>query len=219
MKKRKKSLLPEKLIDISGQKALHDYMESLEGKSSYSEFPELKSNPFISLLSDELQIRWVKKGKNGEVVSALTNYINTDTGEIEKLQSLEGGKMFYQKKVVDSNTYTKIYNKTLKEMFSLSSTALKLFGYFISQIDFKDKESMIYMDLDDAMVFCEYDESSRSMIYKGLTELIQKGFLCKTVRPWTFYMNPKFVHNGDRVSIWQEYEIDTKDKIDNMIEV
>ena len=64
---------------------------------------------------------------------------------------------------------------------------------------------MIYMSLDDAIAFCEYEESSRPLIYKGLTELILKGFICKTNRPWTFYINPKYAHNGDRVLMFQEY--------------
>lgn len=203
---------------VNGYNELHDYLESLEGKKNYSEFPEMKSNPFVCLLSDELHVEWVKLGKNGNVSSAITDYVNTVTGEVSEIKSIEGGKIFYKKKIVDSSTYTKIYNKNIKEMFSLSSTALKLFGYFMSQIDFRDKEGMIYMSLEDAIAFCDYEDSSRSMIYKGLSELILKGFICKTVRPWTFYLNPKYVHNGDRIGIFEEYIKESEETIKDMLE-
>lgn len=189
----------------NGHKELASYMEKLEGKKNYSELPEMNSNPFICLLNDEFEFKSVKVGRSGTVTSVLSDYVNTDTGEVSKVSAVSGGKVFYDKRYVDSNTFTKLYKKNMKEMFSLSSTALKLFGYFIEQIDFKDKDGMIYMDLQEGMDFCEYGENSRSLIYRGLVELVQKGFICKTNRPWTFFVNPKYVHNGDRIAIFKEY--------------
>lgn len=189
---------------INGQIELHNYLEQIEGKKNYSEFPEMHHNPFICLLNDDLHLKWVKKGTNGNIKSSVSNYVNEDTGEISKIMS-KTGTVFIEAKYVDKDEFTKVYKKNLKEMFSLSSTALKLFGYFIGEVNHKDKEGMVYMSLQDGMDFCEYGENSRSLVYRGLTELIQKGFICKTERPWTFFVNPKYIHNGDRIAIFKEY--------------
>ena len=205
MKNDKKQELPKTENVINDENDLHNYLESLEGKKNYSDFPELKKNPFLCLLNDELSIKLTKIGSNGNVTTSISNHIDESTGEISEVISIEGGTAFYKKKIVDDNNYIKVFKKNLKEMFELSNSALKLFHYFMEQMDFKDREGMIYMSLEDAIAFCEYEESSRPLIYKGLTELILKGFICKTNRPWTFYLNPKYAHNGDRVLMFQEY--------------
>jgi hypothetical protein len=202
MKRKDVTQVPSNVVN--GQKELHEYLESLEGKKNYSDFPEMQHNPFICLLNDELHLEWSKKGVDGNITTSISSYVNQDTGESSVLKSTRG-TIFSEQKYVDSNTYTKIYNKNLREMFSLSSGALKLFGYFMSQLNFRDTEGMIYMDLDDAIMFCDYGENSRSVIYRGLTDLILRGFICKTNRPWTFYINPKYVHNGDRIAVFKEY--------------
>ena len=207
-----KSVVPDNVM--KDQVDLHNYFEQIEGKKNYSDFPEMSHNPFICLLNDDLQLRLVKKGYSGDVSSAISTYVNEDTGERTQIKESKGGSVFSEFKYVDPNEFTKIYKKNLKEMFSLSSTALKLFGYFIGQLDHKDRDGMVYMSLQDGIDFCEYGDNSKSLVYRGLIELILKGFICKTNRPWAFYVNPKYIHNGDRIAVFKEY-IMTPIKSDN----
>lgn len=201
MKNKNESGLPDNVV--SGQVELHKYMESVHNKKNYADFPEMNHNPFLCLLADDLSHKWVRKGNSGITSTSVSRYTCSDSGEEVALRKKSGGILFEEEKYVDDAEFTKVFKNQLRHMFSLSSTALKLFGYFLGELDHKDNNGMVYMSMQDGMTFCEY--TSRGIVYKGLTELIQKGFICKTDRPWTFYVNPKYAFNGDRVAMFTQF--------------
>lgn len=186
------------------QKALLVYMAKIQDKKNYADFPELDHNPFICSLSDDIAFKKINKGI--EYGKSVTRYANMETGNISTAKT---GIMFAERKLVDSGKFTKVYANRLKDVFELSSTALKLFGYFITEFNFKNDQDIVYMNMQEGMEFCGY--TSRSMVYRGLSELIIRGFICKTSRPWMFFVNPNYAFNGDRIRVFTEYVLDTSD--------
>lgn len=174
------------------------YLNQIQGINSYSEFPEMPDNPFICLLSDVVSTKWKSKGFINGVGRG--EMVNKTTGEIEPLS---GNMIFGKTQELDSNQFTKLYNAQLKILFNLGHPALKVYGYFIKEMQDKKDNMDVYFGLQDCMDFCMYD--SKTMIYRGLTELILKGFICKTTRPWVFYVNPLYAFNGNRITVYQEY--------------
>lgn len=172
------------------------YYDALEGKTKYSQLPEMTHNPFLCNIIEDIKPVFVRYSKSDEIIQA----VGVDNQE---MITLKQEKVFKRSHYVDRAKYTKVYTRYLSDMFSLSSTGLKLFGYFISEMEFNDDSDMVYMNVEDGMKFCGY--SSKAMIYRGLFELILKGFICKTNKLFMFYVNPKYAFKGDRCTVIDEY--------------
>lgn len=175
---------------------LQRYLDALEGKTRYSDLPEMAHNPFVCNIIDDLSAVSVRFNNKTDIIQATP----VDTQE---LITFEHENVFKRRYYVDKAKYAKVYMRNLKDMFMLTGTALKLFGYFISAMDLNKNSDMVYMNLHDGMKFCDY--SSKAMIYRGLFELILKGFICKTDKLFMFYVNPKYAFRGDRCSTYTEY--------------
>jgi DNA-binding IclR family transcriptional regulator len=46
----------------------------------------------------------------------------------------------------------------------------------------------------------------KSTFFKGMAELLEKGFLAKSANPNMFFLNPAMMWNGDRFRFVQEYQ-------------
>jgi hypothetical protein len=177
---------------------LDKYLEGIQDINSYSEFPEVINNPFLCSLNNML-----KKGYKAErAVSAIARgtFADPDTGEV---MDVTAPIRFGHAQVVDRNKFVKIYGDNLKNMFSLSGPALKVYGYFISQMVGRPMITEIYFRLQGCMDFTGY--AGRSNIYLGLCELIKAGFIAKTNRPPSFFVNPLYAFNGDVVDTYNRY--------------
>lgn len=182
----------------SDNKDLEEYFEKIKGIDNYAELPGFKDNPFLCLLGSVMKIGWKTKGAENNIASV--NYIDSDTGEVVRASV---NKVFRRKEYVDPSTFSKIFSAQLKEMFSLSHTALKVYGYIIHEMESTNGKDTVSFRINDCLTFCEW--KSRSIMYIGLTELIVKGFICKTDMPWQFFINPIYVFNGNRLIIFNEY--------------
>lgn len=174
------------------------YVESIESAEKFNDFPKLEVNPFMHLLGNVLQKEYKTLGSINGVGNV--EMVDKKTGEI--VQAREN-KVFTRKEFVDSDKFLKIYNSQLKEMFNLSYPALKVYGYFISEMQHTKDDTMIYFHLQDCMDFCDYNV--HGMVYTGLTELIKKLFICKAVRHPMYYINPLYAFNGSRIILYSEY--------------
>ena len=174
------------------------YVESIESAEKFNEFPKLDVNPFMHLLGNVLQKEYKTLGSINGVGNV--EMVDKKTGEI--VQAREN-KVFTRKEFVDSDKFLKIYNSQLKEMFNLSYPALKVYGYFISEMQNTKDDTMIYFHLQDCMDFCDYNV--HGMVYAGLTELIKKLFICKAIRHPMYYINPLYAFNGSRIILYSEY--------------
>ncbi len=177
---------------------LERYFDAIKGIESYDDFPKFKENPFLCLLMDQMKLTWKTKGVLNGIGSV--EYVDKDTGQIV---SASENRVFRRKEYVDSGTFTKMYYSQMKILFSLSGTTIKVFGYFIQQMDESNENGKVYFRLKECMDFLNL--RSRASIYSGLRELITSGFICKTDIPWQFFVNPLYVFKGNRLVIFNEY--------------
>jgi len=189
----------EKTFKVSFDEGLLDkYLEEIQDIKSYSEFPEVNTNPFLCSLNNML-----KKGyKADKSVSAIARgtFADPNTGEV---MNVSAPIRFGHVQVVDRTKFVKVYGDNLRNMFSLSHPALQVYGYIISQMIGKPNMTEVYFRLKDCAEFCGY--SAKSMVYLGLTELIKRGFIAKTDRPPSFFVNPEYAFNGDVVDTYNRY--------------
>lgn len=157
-------------------------------------FDKHTESPFIDDLMeiDVTSRKRILAGKNPNLV------INPSTGEVE------GTQIFAVLEKVDKEKFTKIYEKGMTQMFNLSKSGIKVFGYF-TKIAKPNKGDVIF-EMDSCKEFTEY--KTDKPILKGLAELIANGFIARSKYHYRYYINPTMFFNGSRVAFIKMYQMD-----------
>lgn len=147
-----------------------------------------ETNPLVQARELVMKEKTVKVGSARELV-------DTVTGEVSNVNAI------YQRKVVDSERFAKIYLDGVRHTFGLSKTAQRVFQ-IILQVCEKDTDR-IYLNW---MVAAKYDEKMIERTYhRGLLELLKAGFIAYSDLPNMLWINPHLFFNGDRVKFITEY--------------
>jgi len=128
--------------------------------------------------------------------------INGKSGEIE------GTQVFAVYEKVDSEKFTKIYERGMTQMFNLSKSGIKVLAYFTS-ISKPNKAEVIF-EIDDCKNYTGY--KTEKAILKGISELIENKFIARSRYHFKYYINPMMFFNGSRVAYIKMYEIEEKKK-------
>ena len=145
-------------------------------------------NPLVVPRELVFKERTVKVGSARELV-------DISTGEISNVNAI------YQRKIVDSERFAKIYLDGLAQTFNLSKTALRVFQIILKSCE-RDTDQiylnfMLAVKIDDLMIERTY--------HRGLLELLKAGFIAYSDLPNKFWINPHLFFNGDRVKFITEY--------------
>lgn len=160
-----------------------------EVKLSKRGFERFPKNPLINPQELVFKERTIKVGSARELV-------DRETGEISNVNAI------YQKKIVDSERFAKVYLDGVTKTFDLSSPARKVFSAILKVCE-KDVDS-IYLNF---MVVTEVEdgEISKATFMRGMRELIEKGFIAESIYEHKYWINAHLFFNGDRVRFITEY--------------
>lgn len=193
-----------------------EYLEKVNGITKFSEVPIVNSNPFIEdmALGVTEKVSYRNLGNEKGAVSVVTEA----TGEVNQYDGKTAA--VYRKTTVDNEKFVKLYTGRLRDIFDLTSCAQKVFSYFmllIQESTYRDKDK-VYFSLKDCMDYCGYKQHPQ--VYRGLTELIKRGFIAKTKDTNIFWINGSIIFNGNRLVVIDDYRrtqgIKEKDKgLDN----
>lgn len=159
-----------------------------------TKFEKHKESPFIDELL-EIDVTHRKRLLASKDPSLV---VNPTTGEIE------GTQMFAILEKVDREKFTKVYERGITQMFNLSKSGIKVFGYF-TQIAKPNKDDVIF-EMDNCKDFTEY--KTDKPILKGLAELIENGFIARSKYHYRYYINPTMFFNGNRVAFIKMYQLE-----------
>ena len=194
------------VISPATRKALQDeytqYMFEVEGVVKFGDVPEVSDNPFRYKSIESFEM---KRKVIGAVNGVTSVYIvDKETGKI--VSGATENRVFVKKEYVDNAKFIKIYQHRMKELFNMSHPAIKVMGYFMHEMQKPEyiRMDMIYLDKDACMEFCGY--SVHNMLYKGLMELVKKGFIAKSDKPGYYFVDSNTSFNGNRIVIMEEYE-------------
>lgn len=147
-----------------------------------------ETNPLVNPKELVMKERTVKVGSAREL-------IDTSTGEVSNVNAI------YQRKIVDSERFAKIYLDGLAKTFDLTKTAQRVFQSILKLCE-KDTDS-IWLNF---MTISKCDENlPEATFYRGLKELLEKDFLAYSDIPNKFWINVHLFFNGDRVKFITEY--------------
>ena len=188
-------------------------------------------------LEDTTMKRGVRYDHNPFVKNAITN---TKQG-VKRITDKSGTKMmivsentgeivapagFWQAQEVDKTQFVKLYVNGVKAFKDLTGAGTKVFEILYLRVQEnigKDQILLSFSSVDQKAILI-----SRATFFRGVRELVEKGFIAESTILGVFYLNPDYMWNGDRLAFVKEYrkapsrlqtkQIDTKtiDMFDEM---
>jgi predicted transcriptional regulator len=162
--------------------------------------PKYAINPFIDRLVVKTRGRKVTVARGSSLV-------DLETGEIQGMTEIA------QIVEVDEGQFVKLFTKDLAFWFDLNKSAMRVFGALLATVQ---KES-IGRDL----VFFDHTSDqtkefgmSKQTFYRGVEELIEKGFIARHRSAGWYFINPSMFFNGNRARFVKEYRTKTDQQID-----
>lgn len=176
--------------------------EERKGKGITS-FPTNIENPFLDKMNwtDFMVYKDVRRRRSVENVEV----VDTESGESK-------GPVYYtdlQKELIDSRTYTVVYDKVNAIFKDLSSPELGVLMYIFNAIYLN--QDIVMMNYDDCLRFTGY--KTTAPVYTGLVGLMGKGVIARHFGSAAmFFINPKYFYKGNAVNLYVKYLLDKKSK-------
>jgi hypothetical protein len=167
----------------------HDDALVLRGRTLHESNPSLAGR-FSSRLAST-QIMGTKR----------TYMVSQNTGEILG----EGAFGFVEEREVDSEQFVKVYLDGIKQYAQLSKAGAMLFEYLyyeISGSSAKDRDTVI---LNYRLVQRWKSNLARRTYTRGLSEMLDKEFIFKSLAADMYYVNVRYMFNGDRMVLVKAY--------------
>jgi hypothetical protein len=126
--------------------------------------------------------------------------ITHDTGEIIS----DGTFTFVSEEEVDNERFIKIYLAGIKEHGNLTKAGATLFEFVYYQLSGpagKDRDT-VAMNL---MIVQDWKSMAKATYYRGLNELLERGFIFRTMAADVYFINVRFMFNGDRMIVANSY--------------
>src|SRR5271163_3415061 len=153
--------------------------------------PVYQSNPSIP---SETEIKRSKRAQIGTEMRGLV--VDSGSGEILG----HGGAIAYEWEEVDKERFVKLYLAGLKQAAGLSKAGLAVFETVYKQVRERPGQDTVPLD--------SYSSTLHPVTYRrGLRELLEKEFLFRSPNPGLFFVNIRFMFNGDRLAFVKGYKL------------
>lgn len=151
--------------------------------------PIYTSNPSIP---GEHEIKRGKRARIGDDIRGLI--VDNINGDILG----HGGAIAYEWEEVDKERFVKLYLAGLKQAAGLSKAGLAVFEIVYNQLQGRQGQDTIPLDITSSGL-------KKNTYYSGLRELLEKQFLFRSPNPGLFFVNIRFMFNGDRLAFVKGY--------------
>jgi hypothetical protein len=166
--------------------------------SSYSKAPMMRESPFMDDLVIKTRKKRITVARGSAIVDEVTGEIS---GRTEIGQVIE----------VDSEEFIKVFPNEMAKWFDFEKSTQKLFSQMLIKVQTEAiNRDIFYYSLDDMVSDTGY---SKQTLYKCLTELINKKVIAKHQNQNLFFLNPRFLFNGDRADFVKSYRISRVSKL------
>lgn len=158
--------------------------------------PIFKSNPSVphaaALATKSKKVR-IGTERRGMIV-------DEDTGELLSM----GGAGFYEFEEVDSTRFVKLFLDGVKQATGLSKSGLQIFEIVYREIQDAPGTDEVRLSLLSAQSY--FPDLTQRTYNRGLREVLEKGFLFRSAFEGVFYVNIRFMFNGDRLAFVKGYK-------------
>jgi hypothetical protein len=158
-------------------------------------FPVYRTNPSVPSSSGlPTRTRRINvPGGKGAVI------VDNTTGELKGL----GGMGFWWEEEVDSTRFVKLFLDGIKQAAGLSKTGIQVFELVYKEMRLNPGSDEIKLN---QYVARDYGISDRTY-QRGVRELLEKEFLFRSPSDGVFFVNIRFMFNGDRLAFVKSYHL------------
>lgn len=156
-----------------------------------------KENPF---LEDTVASTKTRSRKITNTTGDRLMVVSENSGEV--VAPMAG---FWHTEEVDKTQFVKLYVNGVKAFKELTSAGTKVFEllYLGMQKNIgKDQIHLSFSGIDQ-----DVSPISEATFYRGMKELMEKGFMAESMSTNVYYVNPDFVWNGDRLAFVKDYRL------------
>jgi hypothetical protein len=158
-------------------------------------FPVYRTNPSVPS-RDGLPTRSKRFHVPGGKASMI---VDNSTGEIKGI----GGMGFWWEEEVDSSRFVKLFLDGIKQAADLSKTGIQVFELVYHQMRANPGSDEIKLN---QYVARDHGISDRTY-QRGVRELLEKEFLYRSPSDGVFFVNIRFMFNGDRLAFVKAYHL------------
>jgi hypothetical protein len=158
-------------------------------------FPVYRTNPSVPSTSGlPTRTRRINvPGGKGAVI------VDNSTGELKGL----GGMGFWWEEEVDSTRFVKLFLDGIKQAAGLSKTGIQVFELVYKEMRLNPGSDEIKLN---QYVARDYGISDRTY-QRGVRELLEKECLFRSPSDGVFFVNIRFMFNGDRLAFVKSYHL------------
>lgn len=158
-------------------------------------FPVYRTNPSVPQASGlPTRTRRINvPGGKGAVI------VDHSTGELKGL----GGMGFWWEEEVDRTRFVKLFLDGIKQAAGLSKTGIQVFELVYKEMRLNPGSDEIKLN---QYVARDYGISDRTY-QRGVRELLEKEFLYRSPSDGVFFVNIRFMFNGDRLAFVKTYHL------------
>lgn len=179
------------MLDILRQNEVRKLTEQDQKPRSRYGATLYDSNPSIPAANQISKTRRVQMGNNQRGL-----VIDNGSGEILG----QGGAMFYEYEEVDKEKFVKIFLAGIRGAAGMSKAGLAVFQLIYDQM--RDHKERDYVALD------AFTSGLPTRTFqRGVRELIEREFLFRSPNPGLFWVNIKFMFNGNRLAFVKGYQL------------
>lgn len=153
--------------------------------------PVYQTNPSVP---DPSEIKKSKRSRVGNEQKGLI--VDNGTGEILG----GGGAVVYEWEEVDKTRFVKLYLDGIKQAAGLSKAGLAMFELVYKQVRENVGKDQVHL----AAATSGLEERTYQ---RGLRELLEKEFLYRSPYDGNFFVNIRFMFNGDRLAFVKGYKL------------
>lgn len=125
--------------------------------------------------------------------------VDNTTGELKGI----GGMGFWWEEEVDSTRFVKLFLDGIKQAAGLSKTGIQVFELVYLQMRANPGEDEIKLNQ-----YIAKDHGMGDRTYqRGVRELLEKEFLYRSQSDGVFFVNIRFMFNGDRLAFVKAYHL------------
>jgi|SRR6188768_794665 len=153
-----------------------------------------ETNPSIT---DEVPTR-IKKGGHG---TSKVSLFSPDTGEL----FANGALSIVEEKEVDTEEFMKMYKTGIGKMWELTKSGQMIFDYVYSEMTGHNGMNKDTVALNAHHIKKWKPDINVRTFNRGLRELLEKEFLFRSVTRDLFFINVRYMFNGDRLALVKLY--------------
>jgi len=125
--------------------------------------------------------------------------VDNTSGEIKGI----GGVGFWWQEEVDASRFVKLFLEGIKQACNLSKSGMQIFELVYHQMREKPGNDKIEL----SQYFAHDRGLNERTFRRGLRELLEKEFLYRSTSDGVFFINIRFMFNGDRLAFVRTYHL------------